>query len=74
MSKLLMGSQPKPTPLAKLPDPEPVAIPSPEDPASLEAQRRARMAALERKGRASTILSGTDAVIKPAYSNTFLGE
>jgi len=39
-----------------------------------EAARRARLAALNRKGRSATILSGAGSPsLAPAYSNTVLG-
>ena len=73
IASLFGGGAPKPTPLPKLPKPEPVAIPSPTDPAALEARRKAREAAATRSGRASTILTGP-AGSAPSYSNTLLGE
>ena len=69
----LLGGKPKITPLAKLPEPERVAIPSPTDAASLEARRKALEAAAGRKGRASTILTNPVGTA-PVYSNPLLGE
>ena len=73
IASLLGGGAPKPVPLASLPKPERVAIPSQTDPASLEARRKALEAAAGRKGRASTILTSPIGTA-PVYSNTLLGE
>ena len=73
IASLFGGGAPKPVLLPQLPKPERVAIPSPTDPASLEARRKALEAASTRKGRASTILTSPIGTA-PVYSNTLLGE
>lgn len=64
-----------PTPRPREEPPEPVRIPSPDDP-DLIASRRQKMQAefSQRQGRASTALSGADgAGSTQAYSRTTLG-
>lgn len=63
MSGLFRSSTPKPPP-----PPEPVAMPDLNDPAILRAQRRVLDRGSRGAGRASTVLSGSD-----AYSGTRLG-
>ena len=61
----------------KVPTPEETVLPGPDDFGSAEAARRARLAALSRRGRASTVLTGPNVVPSvPAlsYVNTLLGE
>jgi hypothetical protein len=57
---------------AEPPQPQGASPSSVIDPVA-EAARRARLAALNRQGRASTVLSGTGSQVTPAYSNTVLG-
>ena len=66
----LFGKKPEPTPAARMPDAE--------DPAVLEAKKRAANAAQARSGRASTVLSARNAAPAAtdgtgAYKNSLLG-
>ncbi|NLS19894.1 hypothetical protein HGP16_25480 [Rhizobium sp. P40RR-XXII] len=68
---------------SKTPAPTPVqAMPDTEDPAVKEAQKRAAMAATQRSGRTSTVLTtpatraptGTTGAGTTAYGNSLLGQ
>jgi hypothetical protein len=73
MGKLFSGGDtPKPTPVAKMPDPE--------DPQVKEAARRKALAVTQRSGRASTVLSRSNSgnassgAGTQAYGNSLLGQ
>lgn len=66
----MAGMMKSPTPQINVKEPEPIRLPSPDDP-DLEAARRKKMqeTLLQRQGRKSTELTGNG----PAYSRTTLG-
>lgn len=71
MGGLFKSDKPKPTPPARMPDEE--------DPAVIEARRRAAAAAQSRSGRASTMLSNRNQRAQgqagtQAYGNSLLGQ
>lgn len=74
MGALFGGSTPKPTPVAAMPDAQ--------DPAIKDAAKRAAMAAQQRSGRTSTVLTTPQTRAAPvagnagttAYGNSLLGQ
>ena len=53
----IFGGSPKIPDLPPIPKPKVVRLPTPDDPESIERQRRIKQAALRRGGRGSTILT-----------------
>jgi hypothetical protein len=62
------GERPKPPPVTP-----PARMPDPLDPGVIEAKRRARLDAMNRAGKASTLLSGRPAEAGSVY-DTFAGK